>query len=128
LLYFFYYFVEYLQEMSFESNIQQWIILDNQTKQLNEKLKEIRDKKSQITENITKYAETNELMNSSIKISDGRLKFANTKVAEPLTFKYIERTLGEIIKNEDQLKTIMTHIKQRREHKLVQEIKRFSNN
>lgn len=114
--------------MSFENHIQQWVILDNQTKQLNEKLKEIRDKKSQLAVNITKYAETNELMDSSIKIGDGRLKFTNTKVAEPLSYKYIERTLGEIIKNETQLKTIMTHIKQRREHKLVQEIKRFSNN
>lgn len=111
--------------MSFESNIQQWVILDNQTKQLNEKLREIRNKKNELASNITKYAETNELMNTTIKIGDGRLKFANTKVAEPLTYKYIEKTLGEIIKNDDQLRTIMTHIKQRREHKILQEIKRF---
>jgi len=114
--------------MSFENQIQQWVILDNQTRQLNEKLKELRDKKNQLASNITKYAENNEMMNSSIKISDGRLKIANTKVAEPLTYKYIERTLGEIIKNEEQVKTIMTYIKQRREHKIVQEIKRFSGN
>ena len=114
--------------MSFESEIQQWVILDNQTRQLNEKLKELRDKKNQLATNITTYAENNEMMNSFVKISDGKLKFANTKVAEPLSYKYFERSLGEIIKNEEQVKTIMTHIKQRREHKLVQEIKRFSNN
>lgn len=114
--------------MNFESQIQQWVILDNQTRQLNEKLKELRDKKNQLATNITKYAENNEMMNSFIKISDGKLKFANTKVAEPLTYKYIEKTLGEIIKNEEQVKTIMTYIKQRREHKIVQEIKRFSVN
>jgi hypothetical protein len=114
--------------MSFENQIQQWVILDNQTRQLNEKLKELRDKKNQLATNITKYAENNEMFNSSIKISDGKLKFANTKVAEPLTYKYIERTLGEIIKNEEQVKSIMTYIKQRREHKIVQEIKRFSAN
>ena len=114
--------------MSFENQIQQWVLLDNQTRQLNEKLKELRDKKNQIASNITKYAENNEMMNSFIKISDGRLKLANTKVAEPLTYKYIERTLGEIIKNEEQVKSIMTYIKQRREYKIVQEIKRFSAN
>lgn len=114
--------------MSFENQIQQWVLLDNQTRQLNEKLKELRDKKTQLALNITKYAENNEMMNSSIKISDGKLKFANTRIAEPLTYKYLERTLGEIIKNEEQVKTIMTHIKQRREHKIIQEIKRISQN
>jgi len=114
--------------MSFESQIQQWVLLDNQTRQLNEKLKEIREKKNQLASNITKYAENNQMMNSCVKISDEKLKFSNTKVAEPLTYKYLERTLGEIIKNEEQVKTIMTHIKQKREHKIIQEIKRFSKN
>jgi dihydroorotase len=56
------------------------------------------------------------------------VKFANTKVIEPLTFRYLEKTLGEIIKNENQVKIIMDHIKQKREIKIVPEIKRFSNN
>jgi len=114
--------------MSFESQIQQWVSIDNQLKQLNEKTKELREKRGALTENITKYAETNNLSNATVKIGDGRLKFTNTRVPEPLTYKYLEKTLGEVIKNPSQVEIIMTHLKQKREIKIVPEIKRFSNN
>ena len=42
--------------MSFEGQIQQWVSIDNQLKGLNEKVKELRDKKNVLSENITKYA------------------------------------------------------------------------
>ena len=114
--------------MSFENQIQQWVQLDNQIKQLNEKIREIRDKRNVLEQNIINYASINNLSNSTIKISDGRLRFANTKVPEPLTFKYLEKSLSDIIKNESQINLIMEHIKQKREVKFVSEIKRFSNN
>ena len=114
--------------MSFENQIQQWVSLDNQLKQLNEKVKDLRDKRNNLEENITSYASENNLSNATVKISDGRLKFTNTKVQEPLTFKYLEKTLSEIIKNESQVKLILEHLKQKRSFKIVPEIKRFSNN
>jgi hypothetical protein len=114
--------------MSFESQIQQWVQLDNQIKQLNEKAKEIREKRNILEQNIVNYASTNNLSNSTVKISDGRLKFTNTRVPEPLTFKYLEKTLSEVIKNESQINLIMEHVKQKRTVKIVPEIKRFSNN
>jgi hypothetical protein len=114
--------------MSFENQIQQWVSIDNQLKQINEKVRELREKRNTLEQNITSYASSNNLSNASIKISDGKLKFANTRVPEPITFKYLEKTLGEVIKNESQVKLIMEHIKQKRNIKIVPEIKRFSNN
>lgn len=114
--------------MSFENQIQQWVQMDNQLKQLNERTKELREKKNTLEKNITSYVSSNNLSNSTVQIGDGKLKFANTKVPEPLTFKYLEKTLGEIIKNETQVQLIMEHIKQKRTIKIVPEIKRFSNN
>jgi len=114
--------------MSFEGQIQQWVSIDNQLKQLNEKSKELREKRNVLEQNITTYANNNNLYNATVQISDGKLKFANTKIPEPLTFKYLEKTLGEVIKNESQVKLIMEHIKQKRNIKVVPEIKRFSNN
>lgn len=115
-------------KMSFESNIQKWVSLDNQLKTVNEKAKELRDQKNELSENITAYVEDNGLSNAVVQISDGKLKFANTKVQTPLTFKYLEKSLGEIIKSEEQVKHIMEHLKKNREYKIVPEIKRFSNN
>lgn len=114
--------------MSFESQIQQWVSLDNQLKTYNEKVKELRDRRNQLEEDITTYASNNNLSNATVKISDGKLKFSNTKVQEPLTFKYLEKTLGEVIKNETQVKQIMEHVKNKRAVKIVPEIKRFSTN
>jgi cell division septum initiation protein DivIVA len=114
--------------MSFEGQIQQWVQIDNQLKQINEKVKDLREKRNTLEQNITTYASSNNLTNSTVQISDGKLKFANTKVQEPLTFKYLEKTLNEVIKNESQVKLIMEHIRQKREIKIVPEIKRFSNN
>lgn len=114
--------------MSFENQIQQWVSIDNQLKNLNEKVKELREKRNNLEENITKYASNNNLSNSTVQISDGKLKFANTRVPEPLTFKYLEKSLSEIIKNESQLKIIMDHLKQKRDVKIIPEIKRLYNN
>jgi uncharacterized coiled-coil DUF342 family protein len=114
--------------MSFEGQIQQWVSVDNQLKQLNEKVRELREKRNTLEDKLVTYASENNLSNATVKISDGRLKFTNTRVQEPLTFKYLEKTLSEVIKNESQVKLIMEHLKQKRTTKLVPEIKRFSDN
>jgi len=113
--------------MNFEQQIKEWVQIDNQLKILNEKTKSLREQKNSLNENIINYANKNNILNSQIQISDGKLKFTNTKVATPLTFKYLEKSLGEVIRNENQVKQIMEYIKTKREIKTISEIKRFSN-
>jgi hypothetical protein len=114
--------------MSFENKIQQWVHLDNQVKKLNEEIKELREQRNNIESNLSTYAKTNNMVDKTFKVNNDKLKFVDTKVPEPLTFKYLEKTLGEIIKNESQVQLIMEHIKQKRSIKIVPEIKRFSSN
>jgi ferritin len=114
--------------MNFEQQIQQWVSIDNQLKILGEKVKELRDKKNSISEQINNRVETEQLSNASIKINDGQLKFIKVKETQVLTFKYLETCLSEIIKNEDQVKKIIEYIKNKREIKYVPEIKRFYTN
>ena len=113
---------------SFENQIKQWLQLDNKLKEFNDSIKELREKRNTLEKNITDYASSNNLSTSVIQIENSKLKFTNTRVPEPLTFKYLEKTLSEVIKNENQVKLIMEHIKQKREIKIISEIKRFSNN
>jgi ferritin len=114
--------------MNFEHQIQQWVSIDNQLKSFTEKVKELRDKKNTISQQINQHIETEELSNASIKISDGQLKFVKIKETQPLTFKYLETCLSEIIKNEDQVKKIIEYIKNKREIKYIPEIKRYYSN
>ena len=114
--------------MSFEQNIQNWVLIDNQMKLLSDKMKELRDKKNAISQKINTHVETDKLENTSIKISDGRLKFIKVKDTQQLTFKYLETCLSEIIKNEEQVKKIVEYIKNKREVNYIPEIKRLYSN
>jgi len=114
--------------VNFENQIQQWVSIDNQMKILNDKMKELREKKNNISEQINTHIESSQLSNSSVKLSDGQLKFIKVKETQPLTFKYLETCLSEIIKNEEQVKKIVDYIKNKREIKYVPEIKRLYNN
>jgi hypothetical protein len=114
--------------MSFENQIQQWVSIDNQIKELNEQLRELRDQKSELNESITAHVENSNLSNATVKISDGRIRFVKVKDTQPLTFKYLESCLREIIKNEEQVNKILDYIKNKREVKYVSEIKRIYNN
>ena len=141
--------------MSFDKNIQEWVTLDNEHKALNNRLKLVRERKYQLEVRLFEHEQvaslnpltnslsSNPLINSSlsssslsssplskdisIHISDGILKFTNTKITAPLTFTYIKQTLGEIIKNKEQIETILSYLKSKRETKIVPEIKRYSN-
>jgi len=114
--------------MSFDNKIQQWIQLDNELKKLNDHVKQLREQRNALESNLTNYAKTNNIQNNTIQCNKDKLKFVDTKVPEPLTFKYLEKTLGEIIKDETKVQLIMEHIKQKRAVKIVPEIKRFSIN
>jgi len=114
--------------MSFEQQLQQWVAIDNQMKTLNDRMKELRDKKNVLSQNINTHIETNNLSDSSVKLSDGQLKFVKVKDTQQLTFKYLETCLREIIKNEEQVTKIVEYVKNKREIKYVPEIKRLYTN
>ena len=65
---------------------------------------------------------------SSLRVSDGILKFTNVRTTMPISLKYLETCLKDIIKNPDQVDKIMNYIKDKREVKNSVEIKRFYNN
>lgn len=113
--------------MEFQNNIKEWVSIDNQEKKYKSEVKLIREKKNYLSDKIFSYAENNNLNHAVIEISDGRLKFQNTKVSTPLTFKFVEKCLVEKLQNEEQAKDIIKYIKESRESKYVSEIRRTYN-
>ena len=75
--------------MSFEENIKQWILVDNEMKEYYEKIKSLREKKNNIQENIIVHVKQNDLDDATVKINDGKLKFVETKTSNPITLKYL---------------------------------------
>ena len=112
----------------FQDSIKKWVHLDTKIKKLNDDIKEIRNEKNKMSENIIHFVDDNQLSSSTIKISDGKLKFTETKQTAPITLKFLESCLLETIGDEDKVAQLINHIKERRETKLIPEIKRYYNN
>ena len=110
--------------MEFQDNIKQWVSIDNLEKKHKEEIKKLREKKNYLSDKIFTYAEDNNLNHAVIEISDGKLKFQNTKSSTPLTFKFVEKCLVEKLNNEEHAKEIIKYIKGNRETRYVSEIKR----
>jgi hypothetical protein len=109
---------------SFEDNIKAWVQLDDKIKKHNEVLKELRQRKTELQEKIHVYVEEKNLGHATVQISDGKLKFHKSKVTQPLTLKYIQECLEKCISNENDVTKIMSIIKNNRENKFVNDIKR----
>ena len=108
----------------FQQNIQSWVQIDNQIKKASANLSQLRERRNNLQDNITSYVEENNLDNAIIEISDGNLKFNSYKQSSPLTFKYINKCLNECISDEDTVDKLMNYIKEKREVKYQNGIKR----
>ena len=98
----------------FKKNIKEWVSVDNELRILTEHVKELREKRNEVNDNIIRYVETNQLTNSTIQLSDGLLKFYNQKTYAPLTYSFLQDTLKDILSIE-QTNQIIKYIKQKRE-------------
>ena len=116
-----------ISSQSFIDNIKEWVTLDNNYQNLMQEIKEIRLLKQKYQHELYNYLGDKNLQNAQITIGDGKLRFNNTQVSQPLTFKYIESTLREIINDENHIELIINTLKQRRNVKTIAEIKRYYN-
>jgi hypothetical protein len=98
-------------------SVQQWVLIERQLKLINEKTKELRQTKNDHRDFICKYISENTQLKTKIAITGGELRIVEKKEYSPLTFQYIEECLGDLISNQNQIDTILEHIKSKREIK-----------
>lgn len=108
----------------FIDNIKQWVLLDSQLKIVNEKTRKLRDTKTELSEHICEYMNSNNLLENKIGISDGELRIFQKKEYSPLSYGYIERSLAEIITDKTQIDYIIQFLKDKREITSSLDIKR----
>jgi hypothetical protein len=113
-----------MDQSAFVDGIKQWVSLDNRLKVLNEKCKEIREERGEISNKINIFVEENNLEDNVVEITGGKLKFTKNKSHGAITYKFLEKCLGEIFPGEH-IERIMEHVKNSRETKYESEIKRY---
>jgi|TARA_Y100000389_G_scaffold164515_1_gene168260 hypothetical protein len=113
--------------MSLEENIKKWVVLDNQQKKLNEQVKELRDKKNNLTGSIiTDFSDKN-IKSPIIKISDGRLNLIETQHANVMSFKFLLDSFKEYFDDEKEANKLLDFVKSKRTFTNVSSIKRIYN-
>lgn len=110
--------------MSFEERIKSWVNLDNQIRLHNDKLKELRSERNEISETVTSYMEENSLEKAKIEITGGSIGFVQNRIVPPLSLRYVEKCLNDVIASKDQVTQIMDYIKSNREIKYSPDLKR----
>tara|TARA_B100001093_G_scaffold101640_1_gene93861 strand:- start:7675 stop:8016 length:342 start_codon:yes stop_codon:yes gene_type:complete len=113
--------------MDFTESIREWVSIDNKIKKYQDEVKKERVIRNALTASILEQAAESNMEHTVIEITDGKLKFQNTRVTAPLTFKFLEECLNECINGEEQVKQIIKYIKSKRDVKYVSDIKRSYN-
>ena len=109
----------------FQENIKDWVTIDNSIKIATEELKQMKTTRSEISDTILDFVETENLNSTTININNGSLKFGTVKQSNSLTLTYVKSCLEQCISNEDDVNSIMDVIKSSRAVKVSSEIKRF---
>ena len=111
---------------NFEHDIKEWVSIDNELKKINERAKELREKKANKTDMILHHVEQLNT-NPVIQISDGQLRFTTAKYTPPLTFKHVHSCLERCLQNKEDVDYIIKYIKESRNITQSLDIKRFYN-
>jgi hypothetical protein len=112
------------EQETFIKNIQKWVILDKQLKLVNEKTKQIRETKHELTSELCDYIQRKQWTTKPIDITDGTIKFVEKREYTPLSFAYIEECLDKIISDESQVDYIIQYLRDNREVKTSYELRR----
>lgn len=112
--------------MSLADTVSKWVKIDNRIQQLNAEMKQLRNDKNNLECILTNYAKKNNIENSSIRIDNNKIKFSVTKSSEPITFKYLETKLCNLITNETQLQKTIDYLKENRQVKYNYSVKQIN--
>jgi hypothetical protein len=117
--------------MAVVDSVKSWVKIDNQIKSLNEEVKALREERRASEQNIILWADPlmKQGQKPTININDGKLRFVESKQTAPLSLKYVEERLVSCLgeQQRDIIDKIMQDIKDNREYKIVQEVKRVYN-
>jgi hypothetical protein len=111
--------------MSFSDNIKKWVSIDDEIRSLSETLKQKRHKRNEILSSIIDYKSRNGLDGKTIKYNDETIRFSNTRQYQGITYNFIKTCLDELLEDKEQISLIIEYIKNKRQYKTIEDLKRY---
>lgn len=109
---------------TFSQIVGKWIKFDNEIQELQEKIKELRDKKQSTSKEIIETLRDKNKEHIVMDIPNGTLRVQQRKEHSGLTFQYVEKCLETLIPDKEQRDFVMQYLKDNREVKMISELKR----
>ena len=106
-----------------EEKLKKWIKIDSIIEEKNNEIKQLRQVKTNLNNDLLILIEENNLQNSTFRINNNNIRYATSKQTSPITLKYLEKCLNDLFDNESQIERIMNYIKENRQTKIVTDIK-----
>lgn len=105
----------------FTEDIKKWVVLEkkitNFKEEYNLKLKDYKDKKDSLENKLTKFMEDNNITDSIIKLPDGKIKYNETSISQPITYKFLKDVFLQLYGNNEKAEEVINFIKKKRETK-----------
>ena len=108
----------------FKEKIKQWLNIDNQIRDLKNKIKVLNANQSELTPSIMNYMNKNEIHNMNLGES-GKLKFIQRETSKGITQKFLKEKLVEYLEDENKGIEAFQHILDAREKKQNTTLKRL---
>ena len=112
------------EKQAFIEHIKRWVLLDTHLKRIQEKVKELKEERSNLDDSICSYLAKHNMQEKKIEIHDGELRCAEKKDYTPLSYSYLERVLKTIVNDPSTVNRILQCIKDQREIKTHMELRR----
>ena len=110
----------------FVEDVKKWVDYDNRIEGYNSKIKSLKEEKLILSNKISSHMENNQMANTVINISDGKLKLVEQNISAPLTYKFLEENLTKYFNGDSQkTKDIVDFLKQNRQVKKNTFLKRY---
>jgi hypothetical protein len=103
--------------------IKGWMANDNEMRDLQSRLKELKEKRKGFSDNLVEIMRKNEI--DCFDVNDGKLIYTKTKVKAPLNKNTLVTSLMKYFKDDDdQAKELSTFLLESREEKVKESIRR----
>jgi len=108
----------------FNQLIAKWIQVEDEIKKYNVHLSKLRETRTQLNTQIAKQLIDTKKQDAIIRTSNCNLRLYNTKISSPISFKYLEQTLPDLIDDDGQIKQIIKYLKSKRNVKITTELRK----
>lgn len=112
-----------VQPTQLSQTIQQYLQIEDELQTLAKQQKELRDRKQQLQTIITDTMKTKGLENRTLKMGNRQISLVSKKQYSGITFGYLDKTLSELIPDDDQKTYVLQYLREKRTVHEVQDIR-----